>query len=338
VSKAKVHSAPVGAVGFDTDTVLTSATAAAFVQAKFHFAIRYLSRGSTESSSDLTSGEAASILEAGLALMAVQHASSSGWVPTSQLGTQYGQTAAQNAASVGLPSGMLLWLDLEGVATGSDAIAVSAYCNAWFTAVAAAGYLPGLYVGAGSVLNADQLEALEVQYFWKSGSNVAYPSTGFCMVQSINSSYVLDGVAYDRDMVQDDNLGNTPLCLANFSPHEVLTGAKTFLTSAAASLGSHEAAASTAITSAVRASWSRAGWLAAILAGVLCYAAGVYTGPMVFPSKRGEHVQPKASAPPQPAPVPRAEPKPASAPPEPAPAPAVATPVKPISAPAKPTV
>jgi hypothetical protein len=70
VSKAKVHSAPAGAVGFDTDTVLTSATAAAFVQAKFHFAIRYLSCGSAESSSDLTSGEAASILDAGMAIRA----------------------------------------------------------------------------------------------------------------------------------------------------------------------------------------------------------------------------------------------------------------------------
>jgi hypothetical protein len=204
------------------------------------------------------------ILSAGLALGALQHAASSGWYPTQELGEEYGRNAAQNAQSVGLPQGVNIWLDLEGVSSSASAGDVSSYCNAWFSQVSAAKYVPGLYVGAGCILDADQLEALNVEYFWKSASSVPYPSNGYCMVQSIDSSYVVDGVAYDRDVVQKDNLGHTPvLCLeAKFPVISAL----------------EHAVQSTSSGS------SRLKWPAILLAGLLAYAAGVYTGPMILPA------------------------------------------------------
>jgi hypothetical protein len=220
-----VQPAPPGSRGFDTDTPLTSCTAKAFHEAGFRFAIRYLSLGATEQPGDVTAEEVQAILGEGLTLMAVQHVPEPGWRPTAPLGEEYGANAACNAHSAGLPPGMNIWLDLEGVNSGSPASQVSSYCNAWFEQVSAAGYFPGLYVGAGAVLDEEQLNALQVNFFWKSGRNTGsqqpgscfeylYPEKGYCMVQSISGTAQIDGVSYDSDVIKKDNCGDTPLWLA----------------------------------------------------------------------------------------------------------------------------
>jgi hypothetical protein len=199
-------------LGFDTDTVLDGTSANAFAAAGFHFAIRYLTRDAPEASSDLTWEEATDILAAGLALMAVQHVAPAGWVPSAELGSEQGKWAAVNAASVGIPSGVSVWLDLEGVADGTAPEAVTAYCDCWYEAVSGAGYLPGLYVGAEAGLDGDQLSATMFDYFWESGSTVPTPTQGFCLVQTIGGA-TLDGVSYDSDLVLSGG-ENPPLWLA----------------------------------------------------------------------------------------------------------------------------
>jgi hypothetical protein len=89
--------------------------------------------------------------------MAVQHVRDPGWRPTSSLGEQDGTNAANNALAVGFPPGVNVWCDLEGVNSSSTAQDVIDYCNSWYDAFSAAGYAPGLYVGANAVLTGDQL-------------------------------------------------------------------------------------------------------------------------------------------------------------------------------------
>lgn len=207
----RVAKAPDGARGFDCNVALTAADAHAFAQAGFSFAGRYLSRTATP---DLTVAEVRHILDAGLALIAVQHVERSPWVPDVALGVNYGSHAVGNARSAGLPIGVNLWLDLEGVAPHTPAADVSAYCSSWFTTVAAAGYVPGLYVGASCILNTSQIEALPFRYFWQSGSIVPpLPRRGYCMVQD-RQPQTLGLVKYDLDTIHTDFLGNTPLWLA----------------------------------------------------------------------------------------------------------------------------
>lgn len=210
-----MEAAPVGATGFDTDTKLTASSASAFAAAGFRFAIRYLTRDAPEADTDLTRSEALDILDAGLALMAVQHVAPSGWVPGASLGAEYGAYAAANARSVGLPYGVSVWLDLEGVAEGTPTIDVIAYCNAWYDPVAAAGYVPGLYVGANSGLDGFQLFAgSRFERYWQSGSDVPEVAMrGYCLVQSIDGA-TIDGVAYDSDVVQADKFKDLPFWLA----------------------------------------------------------------------------------------------------------------------------
>ena len=216
---ASLAPATAGTSGFDCNTVLTASSAGAFRDAGFEFAIRYIPRTfvatGTDSQGNLTTAEAQAILSAGLALMVVQHVAAPPWTPSESLGDSYGYYAAANAQAIGLPRGMILWLDLEGVASGTSAATTTAYCEAWADQVSAAGYVPGIYIGANCGLNASAIEALPFDYYWQSGSSVpALGQTGYCMVQSISSSYVVAGIAYDLDVVQADLDGKTPVWLA----------------------------------------------------------------------------------------------------------------------------
>lgn len=199
-----------GLKGFDADTVITSETATQFKNAGYAFCARYLSLGNGQNAGDLSNAEATAILNSGLALIAVQHVNAYGWTPDTQLGTTHGANAASNAQSIGLPQGMNLWCDLEGVATGTAAEDVINYCTAWYNAVHAAGYIPGLYVGPLAVLNGQQLYDLPFQHYWKSASNVPdVPVRGYQLLQGLTATVL--GIDIDPDTTQNDAEGGAVL-------------------------------------------------------------------------------------------------------------------------------
>jgi hypothetical protein len=142
--------------GFDTAAVVTPAVALRMKQAGYQFVMRYIRRDPAHAY-DLTIAEATGILDAGLGLMLVQHVAPDNWHPTAVLGSQYGHTAAQEASKLGYPAGGIVWCDLEMVAHGTAPSLIIGYCNSWFSEVEAAGYEPGLYVGYGCGLTAQQL-------------------------------------------------------------------------------------------------------------------------------------------------------------------------------------
>lgn len=211
-----VQRAPAGMHGFDCDSVVGLEAAQRLRASGFSFCIRYISRGSGQEIGDLSRIEAAQILEAGLALMAVQHVAPSGWVPTAELGTVTGRNAAGNADEIGLLPGMSLWVDLEEILNSTPAEDVIAYCNAWADAVTTAGYVPGVYVGANCILSGDDLFwRLKVKHYWKSGSLVPeIPLRGYQMVQRIVAGDVVAGIEIDRNLTMTDQLGGSVLWLA----------------------------------------------------------------------------------------------------------------------------
>lgn len=194
-------------VGFDSDTIVTTALAQQFYAGGFRFCLRYLSLGGQESPQDLSTQEATNVLNSGLALMTVQHVRKSGWLPNKDLGQQYGQDAVANAENVGFPAGVNVWCDLEG--TGSQAAPqdVIDYCDAWFAAVKTAGYLPGLYVGSAAVLTGPELYALRFEHYWRSQSRVPdVPTRGYALIQ-LFPSVTANGIGIDIDFTQNDNDG-----------------------------------------------------------------------------------------------------------------------------------
>lgn len=212
-----IEQAPPGVQGFDANTPLTTPVAAAFVQSGFRFCVRYLSRSTPGGKGDLTRTEAQAILAGGLALMAVQHVLNPGWTPSLELGTRYGDAAVANAQAAGLPGGINIWLDLEGVKADVSAGEVIAYCNEWFGIVARAGYRPGLYVGAEAILTGDELYwRLKTKHYWRSGSKVPdLAMRGYQLIQRITAAPdEVNGIEIDRDVTVTDAFGDTVWWLA----------------------------------------------------------------------------------------------------------------------------
>jgi hypothetical protein len=202
----RVEAATAGAFGFATGTALTARSAEAFAAAGFDFTIRYLTGDAPETEPDLTRSEALDIIDAGLALMAVQQPPPAGWSPSAELGTERGCWAAANAELVGLPAGLSLWLDLAGMATDAPDEAQVAYCNAWCAPVAATGYVPGLRVGAeGLPAGAGGPVPLRFERYWQSGGTAPDPAgRGYCLVEI---------GAGEGERVQADDLGGLPFWL-----------------------------------------------------------------------------------------------------------------------------
>ncbi|MEM8641075.1 MAG: DUF1906 domain-containing protein [Cyanobacteria bacterium P01_G01_bin.54] len=209
-----VQSAPNKSVEFDADSQISLAMAQRFHGQGYKFCIRYVSLGA-ESPGDLDYEEASAILEGGLALMPVQHVSEPGWFPNAGLGKNHGENAAVNTDRVGFPVKVNVWCDLEGISPSATAQDVIDYCNAWYDSVDTWGYIPGLYVGANSILDGEQLYSLKFQHFWKSESYVPEVEIrSYQMVQSPVSEPV-NGIGIDRDITYIDDKGGRPQWLIN---------------------------------------------------------------------------------------------------------------------------
>ena len=216
-----VARAAPGVIGFDWTAKLDGAGAASFYAKGYRFCVRYVSRDDPSRTAnekrglpDLSEDEAAAILGSGMAVMAVQHVAMPGWVPTAALGTTYGDNAARYAALAGLPPGVVLWLDLEGVKSGTPTTDIVAYCNAWFLAASNAGYRPGVYIGYDVYLSPDELFFdLKTQHYWRAGGNITDVShRGYQLFQKISNPNTPK--EFDSDVTKDDALGGAVIWLA----------------------------------------------------------------------------------------------------------------------------
>ena len=199
-----------GSIGFDSNTIVTAEVAQLFKAQGYSFCLRYLSLGAPQGQGDLSTAEALDILNAGLALMPVQHVLKSPWAPSLAMGQTHGANAAANAQQVGFPAGVCVWCDLEGVAGGTAAQDVVDYCTAWFKAVADAGYLPGLYVGSDCILDGTQLFALPFANYWQGASQTPNLSgRGYQMQQCLVTNPV-NGIGIDANQTHVDSAGGHP--------------------------------------------------------------------------------------------------------------------------------
>ncbi|MEL7533412.1 MAG: DUF1906 domain-containing protein [Bacteroidota bacterium] len=201
--------------GFDINQVISADQAQWFYQKGYRFCLRYLSRQKVQQAHDLQTQEVQDILNAGLALMAVQHVEQAGWEPYGALGQEYGTNAANHAQALGLSKGINIWLDLEGInpTFHHNMQAIVDYCQAWYTAVNNAGYSPGLYVGYNNFLDSATLyKRLSFQHYWRSNSNVeGVDHRGYQVVQRLASKVNINGniLKIDENYAQYDYKGDS---------------------------------------------------------------------------------------------------------------------------------
>jgi hypothetical protein len=199
-----VKGAPAKVKGFDINEPVSAKKAQRFHDQGYRFALRYIGR-EVMKDHDLSEAEAKRLLEAGIALMPVQHVESEKkWVPTPDKGTLYGKNAGRFTEELGFPPGVNVWLDLEMVDLTVPPADVIAYCNNWFDQVDAAGYRPGVYVGYRPILSGEELrQRLKFRHYWGAYNvNVRIPGRGWQMKQAENS-------VHQDDFTRVDELGDS---------------------------------------------------------------------------------------------------------------------------------
>lgn len=162
----------------------------------------------------MTAARLQSVLNAGMAFMPVTIAGEYNDGPQDEVG---------QLRALGLPYGCTVWLDLEGMtAWSTDPKVLIGKIDAWADGIAAAGYMPGLYVGAPQPLTGDELYALRVKRYWLGQGRCvdrygkdAYPKCGWCLRQDwhgqTNGLVWRDtGILVDTNAVQCDHMGRLP--------------------------------------------------------------------------------------------------------------------------------
>jgi hypothetical protein len=145
-------------------------------------------------------------LDAGLAFM-----------PVTLAGAWDGASAVARCKGLGLPAGITVWCDLEGDHAFVAGAGVIPKLAAWAQAIAAAGYMPGLYVGVPQPLTSEELFSLPFVRYWRGQGSIrdrhnalAEPKCGWCMTQAY-PQHMRRGVLVDDDMVSQDYFGRVPV-------------------------------------------------------------------------------------------------------------------------------
>ena len=181
--------------GFDFDArpgdqpfPMTPALARAFRDHGYDFCVRYVPRRADPPSTtyDLKAQQADMLLDAGLALLAVQHFEGEGWKPSEALGTEYGDHAAEWALErIGFVGDVTIFCDIEGVAITTPEQRVIDYCHAWHASVLAAGFRPGAYLGSNArIPDGEVTSVLPFEHYWAAfNETFAIPGRGLQMKQ-----------------------------------------------------------------------------------------------------------------------------------------------------------
>jgi hypothetical protein len=168
---------------------------------RFRFVARYLA--------NLTRGELADITAQDLAVLPVTFADHFS-----------GPETVQQAKALGVPAGVVLWLDVEGLSATMAIADLIAKLNAWADAVLAAGWVPGLYVADRCLLTSAELYALRVVRYWKGAARIvdrfgmlAEPACGWCLWQFVPANDAFGGTRVDYDASAQDYKGRAPVAI-----------------------------------------------------------------------------------------------------------------------------
>lgn len=191
-------------IGCDTTQVMDSVRCQGLRAHGISWIYRYLG--------SLTQAERDVILASGLGLGVVTYSDAPGWVPTASKGSADSAIDRIHLTNAGIPSGVTVQIDLEGVASSAPATDVEAFLNARSQPLVGSA---GLYVGAGGGLTAEQLYGLPyIHTYWRSLSrDIAEPSCGWGLIQAFPDDIVVGGTQIDVDYSVKDYQGRQPLLL-----------------------------------------------------------------------------------------------------------------------------
>lgn len=157
----------------------------------------------------LTAPERDNLFAAGLGILPLSKA------PMSPLNDAFGRSRAasllQLATTLGVPHGVHVMIDLEG--QQGQHVDVVAYDHAIAGALAAGGYIPLAYIGAGQALTGAELYSIpDVHLYWRGGSlGMPEPACGFAIWQIPPLEQTVAGAIVDVSITGADGRGRSPV-------------------------------------------------------------------------------------------------------------------------------
>ena len=124
------------------------------------------------------------------------------------VGSGRGVASVARARALQAPSDLHVLIDLES--TSGDAASVSDFANAFHNELVAGEYSSIVYVGAGQILDAAQLFALDTHRYMRSGSLVPKPECGWCALQLSPLDQTIHGQRVDVVAIEADFRGRLP--------------------------------------------------------------------------------------------------------------------------------
>ena len=197
--------------GVDSSSACTASTLGCLQSSGIAFVGRYYSRTTQIAGKKLTQSEAQLILSAGLHLVTVYEDGPTSYSYFSaSRGTQDAQTALQQAAAIGQPSGSAIYFTVDYDATNSD---IAGNITLYFQAIHQAfngEYQVGVY-GSGAVCNAIKSAGLAT-YAWLAQST-GWNGYDNCSIWAIKQGpeQSVCGLNSDTDQAQTDFGGFTYL-------------------------------------------------------------------------------------------------------------------------------
>ena len=178
-------------LGYDTTQRLDAAAYARLYARGFRFRMGYLDA--------MTPAELEACLASGTA-----------FVPLTYADEFDGDHTLARAAALSLPRGTTIYLDVEALSLSSDD--AIARINAWAAKVVGAGFVAGLYVGAGVPLTAYELTSLsQITRYMEGCSRLLgrdglpqVPKRGYGIKQGRPFNTVVEGVLVDVDFLCED--------------------------------------------------------------------------------------------------------------------------------------
>lgn len=209
---------PNGSRGFDCNQPVTAELAQAAVVMGYKFVSRYVRRNQFHTY-DLTTAEVKIITDNGLALMVVQHVAPEDWGPNIILGASYGSIAAAECVKIGIPFGVTVWCDMEGVNRDSTELDSIIYANAWYNALHVTGYTPGVYLGwRPGVGNEAAYRRLRFEHYWRAYNGDVTPIVRGFQMHQLEAKHKdlipgFDVKEFCVDVINADMLGGTPILM-----------------------------------------------------------------------------------------------------------------------------
>ena len=193
-----IATARIGDRFTDSVTLITPALAAALKAEGFDGVSQYLGGG-------VTAQSVQAITNAGL-----------GFLPVTFADRFDGEQTVAECHALGLPDGVTVFLDVEGIGPSITAAQLMMKIADWAHPVADANYIPSMYVGWKALLTSAELYALPVYRYWKAFSRIldrngqpAEPACGWSVIQSPTTTRA--GVQVDIDFVTGDYRSRFPV-------------------------------------------------------------------------------------------------------------------------------